>query len=124
MVCSPTPAKLRFLKTYDLWQVRSRSTTPKTAVLGLGQVLLSSWLDCGHTQLSDVVIACMHELENMDEPRFDRADSVVEDQEKKLTVTDLGPAKNTGRSVCCYTRPLQQSLWLLVLMPEWKIHGT
>lgn len=49
--------------------------------------------DCGQTQLSDVVIAWVHELETQDEPELGRVDSVVDDQEKKSMVADLVPVK-------------------------------
>ena len=49
--------------------------------------------DCSQTQLSDVVIAWVHELETPDEPKIERADSVVDDQEKRSMVADLAPVK-------------------------------
>ncbi|KEQ65533.1 uncharacterized protein M437DRAFT_42014, partial [Aureobasidium melanogenum CBS 110374] len=48
--------------------------------------------DCSQTQLSDVVIAWMHELENTNEPRFDEANSVVDDQKRSM-VAEPAPVR-------------------------------
>lgn len=61
--------------------------------------------DCGQTQLSDVVVAWVQELENTNEPEIEKADSVVDDQEKKALVTDLAPV-NTLIAASVATRDL------------------
>lgn len=67
------------------------SWTGAGALVNLARLCLCQ--DCSQTQLSDVVVAWMHELENTNGSEFDRADSVVDDQERKLMVTDLAPVK-------------------------------